>query len=162
MDAIAREAGITKPILYSHFGDKAGLAEALSLQFSASLVGLLERAVDRTKAPRDTVSDMIGAYVELIDSEPNLYRFLVDGWSGKPGQQQLIDDLGATVARELGERLRTAGADSGGAEPWAYGIVGMVDMAASWWLARKTMTRADLVEYMTKLLWDGLSSSGIA
>ena len=30
MDEIAAEAGITKPILYSHFGDKAGLVTALS------------------------------------------------------------------------------------------------------------------------------------
>ena len=30
MDEIAAEAGITKPILYSHFGDKAGLVQALA------------------------------------------------------------------------------------------------------------------------------------
>ena len=30
MDEIAAEAGITKPILYSHFGDKAGLVHALA------------------------------------------------------------------------------------------------------------------------------------
>jgi hypothetical protein len=56
----------------------------------------------------------------------------------------------------LGEQLRALGIDSGPAEPWAFGIVGMVHLAGDWWLERRTMTRARLVDDLTTLLWNGL------
>lgn len=161
MDAIAAEAGITKPILYSHFGDKAGLAEALAQQFNGVLTQLLTEGVDPTLPTRETLVAMIDVYLALIEAEPKLYRFLIHGPAASNGRRQLIEDLATLVARELGQRLRAEGADSGGAEPWAYAIVGMVDRAASWWLDRQTMSRSDLVEYLAKLIWGGLSANGL-
>src|SRR5437870_2004883 len=38
MDALAAEAGITKPILYRHFGDRAGLVKAIAERFADSLM----------------------------------------------------------------------------------------------------------------------------
>ena len=48
------------------------------------------------------------------------------------------------------------GLDSGAAEPWAYAIVGAVHLAGDWWLERKTMSREQLVAYLTTLVWDGM------
>ena len=41
MNAIAAEAGITKPILYRHFGDKNGLYRALAQRHTDELADLL-------------------------------------------------------------------------------------------------------------------------
>jgi hypothetical protein len=60
------------------------------------------------------------------------------------------------VAVVLGEALRAAGLDSGPAEVWAFGIVGMVHASGDWWLERGTMPRARLTEYLTSLVCDGL------
>jgi hypothetical protein len=60
------------------------------------------------------------------------------------------------VATVLGEALRAAGRDSGPAEVWAFGIVGMVHASGDWWLERRTMPRARLTEYLTSLVCDGL------
>jgi AcrR family transcriptional regulator len=38
MDELAAEAGVTKPILYTHFGDKSGLATAIADRFAFDLV----------------------------------------------------------------------------------------------------------------------------
>ncbi|MEU1097709.1 helix-turn-helix domain-containing protein, partial [Streptomyces sp. NPDC005877] len=38
MNAIAAEAGITKPILYRHFGDKGGLYRALAQRHTDALL----------------------------------------------------------------------------------------------------------------------------
>ncbi len=163
MDDIATEAGITKPILYSHFGDKAGLADALADHLSASIAGRIERARAETTDVRDSIVAMIDAYVAMVEASPNLYWFLVAGFVTQedPGVRKLIDDIGSLVSRLLGEQLRRAHVDSGGAEPWAFGIIGMVDMATAWWLQRKTMSRADLVDYLVSLLWDGLAVNGL-
>lgn len=44
MNAIAAEAGITKPILYRHFGDKSGLYAALAKRHTDALLGALRAA----------------------------------------------------------------------------------------------------------------------
>jgi hypothetical protein len=62
----------------------------------------------------------------------------------------------------IGDQLRDAGLDSGAAVPWSYGIVGLVHQAGDWWLDDQTMSREQLVRYLTNLLWNGLESSANA
>jgi AcrR family transcriptional regulator len=157
MTAIAAEGGITKPILYRHFGDRQGLVRALVERFAAQLGEEVGAALALEAAPRDVLVAAIDAHVRVVERDPQLYRFLTR--SG--GVKELTDvtsRMAAMVAVVLGERIRAAGGDSGAAEPWAHGLVGMVHQAADWWVDRPTMPRARLVEYLVRLLWDGLAS----
>lgn len=161
MDDIATEAGITKPILYSHFGDKAGLADALAERFSAELSALFTEVWERVDEPRDRVHRSIDAWVGFIESDPHVYQFLSEGSFGagrRLDERRLVSELGSRVTRALGEWMRSQGADSGPAEPWAFGVLGMVHVATEWWLERQTMSRRDLVDYLTALLWSGLDA----
>lgn len=163
MDEIAAEAGITKPILYSHFGDKAGLTQALAVRVASELNRTVSDALTRSGEPRAVVASTIGAFCTFIEAEPELYRFLVqsakqDADSTGP---RLMSDIGGQIAVSLGGALRRAGADSGAAEPWAYAIVGMTFGGAGWWLQRRSMSKEDLVDYLTQLLWSGLSGAGL-
>jgi AcrR family transcriptional regulator len=165
MDDIAGEAGITKPILYSHFGDKAGLADALAERFSADLISRFGEVWERTDDPRERVARSIDAWVGFIEGDPHIYRFLSEGSFGagrRLDERRLIADLGRTVARAMGEWLREEGVDSGPAEPWAFGVLGMVHISTEWWLERRTLSRKDLVEYLTSLLWTGIAGHGLA
>jgi hypothetical protein len=69
----------------------------------------------------------------------------------------LVEGIAKQVAVVIGEQLRAAGRDSGAAVPWAFGIVGLVHQAGDWWLDDQTMSRHQLVDYLTSLLWNGLS-----
>jgi AcrR family transcriptional regulator len=164
MDEIAHEAGITKPIIYANFGDKAGLADALAARFSAELQAKFAAVWAETDDQRERVERSIDAWVGFIEGDPHIYRFLSDGSFGA-GQRledrRLVIELGTTVARALGEALRSAGADSGPAEPWAFGIIGMVHVSTEWWLERQTLSRKDMVQYLTNLLWTGMSGAGL-
>jgi len=61
------------------------------------------------------------------------------------------------LARVIGDRLRAVGLDSGPAEPWAYGMVGMVQAVGDWWMTHgRPMRRAALTDYLTTLLWQGI------
>lgn len=53
MDAIAAEAGVAKQTLYSHFGSKAHLFEAIILDRCTQLLGLADEA-ERDEAPDGT------------------------------------------------------------------------------------------------------------
>ncbi len=164
MEDIAHEAGITKPILYANFGDKGGLADALARRVNRDLVARFGEVWASTDDTRERVERAIDTWVGFIESDPHIYRFLSEGSFGagrRIEDRRLVSGLGIVVARALGEWLREQGADSGPAEPWAYGVLGMVHVTTEWWLDRRTLSRKDLVAYMTSLLWSGFSGNGL-
>ena len=163
MDEIAAEAGITKPILYSHFGDKAGLMQALARRVAGQINRAVSEALTRSGDPSAIVASTIEAFCTFIEREPELYRFLVQTarHESDVAGPRLMSDISSQIAVALGSGLRRAGADSGAAEPWAFAIVGMTFAGAGWWLERRSMSKEDLVSYLSQLLWSGLSGAGL-
>jgi AcrR family transcriptional regulator len=167
MTQIAAQAGITKPILYRHFRDRDGLVSALADRFTESLMGELQAALQSGTDPRVLIVRTVDAYVAFIERDPDIYRFLVRHVAADTDLIGFMRQVGQQVAVVVGEQLRAAGRDSGGAEPIAHGIVGMVHAAGDWWLDNATMPRARLVEYLADVLWTGvagfvLSESGVS
>ncbi|CAN5735833.1 TetR/AcrR family transcriptional regulator [soil metagenome] len=160
MEVIAREAGVTKPIVYRLFGDRDGLLGALGERMAAEVVTEVTAALDRVQGddPKEMLHRAIAAYIALIDTETEVYRFVTD----RPGQGATLTGLSAEVARAiavvLGEQLRANGADSGAAEPWAFGLVGMVHLSGDWWVRTRTLPRDQLVTYLVDLLWNGFAA----
>ncbi len=164
MDRMAAEAGVTKPILYRHFGDRAGLVTAIGEYAFEQVSAALDKALHADVTPRQMVLSTIDAYLAFIESDQDVYRFLVhraarEGADAGTMLNEYISRAGRQVALVLGEGLRAAGRDSGPAEPWAFGIVGMVHSAGDWWMDRKTMPRTRLAEYLTTLIYDGLPNA---
>ncbi|MEA2517523.1 MAG: hypothetical protein QOG16_1361 [Actinomycetota bacterium] len=164
MNDIAREAGITKPILYKHFGDKGGLYQALAERYVRSLLEELRTALAAVPDPEARIRRTIDAYVGFIEREHEVYSFLMHrAVTERPEAQATVADfirqLAGELAIVLGEELRKAGLDSGGAEPWAHGIVGMVQLAGDRWLDTRSMSRDNLVDYLKELVWNGLSGA---
>jgi AcrR family transcriptional regulator len=164
MDDIAREAGMTKPILYAHFGDKAGLAAALSDRFASELVPHVLAAFQQDLEATQMVRTAIDTFIGFVEADPAVYRFLVRGFAGSESSfvdTELVKAFGLQLAQVLRTGLRNAGEDSGPAELWAFALLGAVFSAAEWWLTRPIMSRADLVDYLSTLVWRGASQAAI-
>jgi AcrR family transcriptional regulator len=157
MDEIATEAGITKPVLYRHFGDKDGLYEALTRRYVDDLTHALRPAV-ATDDPRGRLAAAIDAYLSYVEREPERYRFLLHAGE-QPRTAPIVADFRrshiSNCAFTAVENLEKAGLDPGFAEPWAQCVNGMVRAAGSSWLESRSLPRALLVEYLTTILWDG-------
>ena len=161
MDEIAAQAGVSKPILYRHFIDRADLWLAVSRRVTDQLLTAMSNELIVDRPPQETIGAVVDTYLVLIEEDTEVYRFVVHGSFADRG---LSSDLvrahmalmASEVARVLGDRLRDAGADSGGAEPWAHGIVGMVQAAADWWIDSRSMSRAALVGYLTAMISTGV------
>jgi len=169
MDEIAAEAGLTKPILYATFGDKAGLAGALAQRYLGDMLPrVLAAFVGPPGAaqaePREMVRSAIDVFIGFVDDDPKVYRFLVRGVSTDERsfiEQHLITEFGLRLAQVLRTALRSAGVDSGPAELWSFSILGTVLAGAEWWQARPSMSRADVVDYLTAFVWGGLTAGGV-
>ena len=153
MAAIAAEAGITKPILYRHFGDKSGLYAALADRYTGRLLGELQAALEAGRTRRDRVERTVDAYLLAIEEEPQVYRFLVHSDEAASAQSQV-----RTFTRRLSTLLAAGMAAELAASPvrasaWAHGVVGMVQAAGDWWLETGSCTRAELVQELSALLF---------
>jgi AcrR family transcriptional regulator len=161
MEQVAAVAGVSKPVLYRYFADKAQLWTAVGEHVAGLVVDAVAPAVSQVDAKQELIAATIEAYLSAIDAQPDLYQFVVHQ-SGAPGMPHILETAARTVATELarviGDRLRALGLDSGGAQPWAYGMVGMVQAVGDWWILHsRPMSRAVLIDYLTALLWHGLS-----
>ena len=166
MNAIAAEAGITKPILYRHFGDKGGLYAALAKRHTDALLGALDAPAKR----RERVEATLDTYLAAIEARPQVYRFLMHPSDGGPRSDHGFDigPYSAPLLRRMGEELGKVieervdlGPDSEQlARVWGHGIVGMMHAAGVWWLGERPCSRATLVRSLADLLWGRLAAAG--
>ncbi|APU39206.1 MULTISPECIES: TetR family transcriptional regulator [unclassified Streptomyces] len=170
MNAIAAEAGITKPILYRHFGDKAGLYQALAVRHTDALLDSLRAALDAPAERRRRVEATLDTYLAAIEARPQVYRFLMhpaeDSHTSERGfdvglhSAPLLRRLGEELAQVISERVDLGPAGEQLARVWGHGIVGMMHAAGDWWLGERPCARADLVAGLTDLLWGRLATAG--
>ncbi|MBE1498542.1 AcrR family transcriptional regulator [Amycolatopsis lexingtonensis] len=164
MEDVAAEAGVTKPVLYRHFDDKADLYVALGQRGTEILFERLIPAINAELAPVPRIRMALDAFFTVIEEHPNLYRLLAHGRPEKPVSSDVVAEdkelIASALTALLGDYMRMFNMDSGAAEPWAHGIVGMVQNTGEWWLDRRSMGRDSVVEYLTQIIWaaiDGLT-----
>jgi AcrR family transcriptional regulator len=129
------------------------------------LFSRLVPAINAELAPVPRIRTALDAFFGVIEEHPNLYRLLARGsFAEKPVDADVVAEdkelIATALTALLGDYMRMFGMDSGAAEPWAYGIVGMVQNTGEWWLDRRSMSRESVVEYLTQLIWaaiDGLA-----
>jgi AcrR family transcriptional regulator len=158
MDEIAAAAGITKPILYRHFGNKSGLYAALAVRYMQRFFEVSESALAETH-PRKRIAKAVDAYLQAVEREPEIFRFVrratIEQQEARDAASAELDRHAAAVARPIRRNLEEIGLDPEPADAWAYGVVGMVQFVAGWWLETRSLPRERLVDQLTALLWEG-------
>jgi AcrR family transcriptional regulator len=161
VDDVARSAGVSKTVIYRYFSDKDELVDAVLERISGTI--LLPRLLGEIAADhfddRAGLRTVIAGYVSLVEDEPELYRFAY-AHSGRSGRADLVATTEHRIAEALAalmaDRLEAAGQPSPSSKAWAYGIVGMVQLATHWWSTAHTVPAAELVEQLVALAHGGL------
>jgi AcrR family transcriptional regulator len=110
IEAVAREAGITRPIVYGHFRDLGGLLEALvdreGDRALAQLNELLPKDLE-SGDPRELLLAAQEAYLRAAQSDPATWRLVLMPMEGAPaimreriaqGRAQIVGQLAEAVA----------------------------------------------------------------
>ena len=157
---IAAAAGITKPVLYRHFTDRADLQRAVGEQATALLFERIAPELMLERLPVERIRAVVDAFLAGIEAEPQLWRFVVHHPIERAGEE-IVEDVRQRIAQILADlmrqRLGERGRDASGADAWAQGLVGMVQSAGDWWLERRTISRAALTDHLTTMIWGGLA-----
>lgn len=159
MDDIAAEAGVSKPVLYRHFTDKADLYLAVGLRATDLLMAEIVPALADDGAILERIERAVGCYLRFIDQYQELYRLLV--LRPDPIKSSLVQEdrnkIAAVLAEMLAAYLKLFRLDTALAGPSAHGIVGLVQGAGEWWLDHHdAMTREQLTNHLSTLIWHGI------
>ena len=159
MDEIAAEAGVTKPVLYRHFTDKADLYVAVGGRGTDILMGKMVPALADDGPIYERIRRAVDVYVGFIDQYRELYRFLV--LRPNPVKHDLErrdkSKIAGVLSELLAAYLKLFRMDAAVAGPSAHGIVGLVQAAGDWWLDNPDeMSREQLTNHLTLLIWSGI------
>ena len=113
IDAVARAAGISRPIVYDHFHDLPGLLEALiereTVRSREQLAAVLPGEVEEGDL-RGALFDAIRRYLAAAEADPDTWRLVLMPPEGAPelmreriaaGREEAIAQLAAAVGTQL-------------------------------------------------------------
>ena len=164
IDDIALAAGVSKPVLYRYFTDKADLLAAVGAWGADTVLERLLPSLIAEGTLRERVDLGCEAYLAAIEEHAGVFLLLVqhrpDGDSDPLAGGKAT--IAAAIARVMGDTLRELGVDSAGAEPWAHGLVGLGLSTGEWWLTRRTMSRTAVATYLSAFVWHALSGIGLS
>jgi AcrR family transcriptional regulator len=153
-EQIAEVVGVSRTVLYRYFRDRDDLRQAIAEYVVRAVLDTVLPTLRLTPdtTPRQIITAAVGEIVCWLDEHPNLYQFLRSRRTGAS-----LDSVEETLADNVAALLKTMmllfGVDSEQSEPAAYGIVGYVESAGSWWLQHRTMSRARFTALVSNGVW---------
>lgn len=160
MEDIAARAGVTKPVLYQHFGSKRDLYLAVLDAGARDFLETMQISLESTQDNQDRVQATIAAYLDFISREDAAYRLVFESdLVNAPDVRervQRVDDISANmISRIIAE---DTGLLPDEATLLAYGLMGLAQTAAQHFLTTPDhLDRESAAQLLAALAWRGIS-----
>jgi AcrR family transcriptional regulator len=163
IEDIARAAGVTRPVVYDHFGSKENIYLACVRRARAELERLFDEAASTSNDPRDRLWSGINAYLEFVERHGRAWDVLF-GQGGAvtgPAGDELLRQRFATVDRiaELFKSFAssvTSRVDETAVQAFAHALSGSGEQLAKWWRQNPHLTREQVAGFHMAFVWVGL------
>jgi AcrR family transcriptional regulator len=158
MDEIARRAGVTKPLLYRHFGSKDGLTLACIARVRAELFRRWEQAIVRAPTLHEKFRLGIHSFFDYIAQHERAWSILLaEGvLTGPAGDEveALRGQQADLVARLLAEKPGVR--ETVRLDTYAQAVVGACERVALWRRLRSDPDADEAARHLADLFWFGL------
>lgn len=160
MDDIAARAGVTKPVLYQHFGSKRDLYLAVLDSEATTFMGFMRSTLLSTSDNRARVAAAVDSYLTFISHDDAAYRLffesdLVTAPDVRERVERVDDECASMVSQVIAQ---DTGLSESEATLLAYGLLGMAQSAARRWLRdRDSADKLSAAHLLTALAWRGIS-----
>ncbi|MFH8286435.1 TetR family transcriptional regulator [Streptomyces antibioticus] len=158
VEEIAAKAGVSKPVVYEHFGGKEGLYAVVVDREMRRLLDMVTSSLTAGH-PRELLEQAAFALLDYIEEYTDGFRILV---RDSPIPQStgtfasLISDIATQVEDILGREFKNRGFDPKLAPLYAQALVGMVALTGQWWLDVRRPKKAEVAAHLVNLSWHGL------
>ncbi|WP_189061030.1 TetR/AcrR family transcriptional regulator [Longimycelium tulufanense] len=159
IEEIAHRAGVSKPVVYEHFGGKEGL---YAVVVDREMRSLLDRIVSALTGghPRQLLEQAATALLDYIEDCTDGFRILVRDSpvaSASGTFSSLLNDIASQVEHILGVQFDARGYDRKLAALYSQALVGMVALTGQWWLEVRKPKKDEVAAHLVNLAWKGLS-----
>ena len=159
VEEIAAKAGVSKPVVYEHFGGKEGLYAVIVDREIGALTGGVTAALSSGGSARSLVERAALALLDYVETSTDGFRILVrDSPAGQStgSLASLLSDIATQVEGILASELKSRHLDPKSAPIYAQMLVGMVALTGQWWLDQRRFKKADVAAHLVNLSWNGL------
>jgi len=159
VEEIADKAGVSKPVVYEHFGGKEGL---YAVVVDREVRRLLDRITHSLQGdhPRELLGQAATALLEYVERDTDGFRILVRDSpvaSSSGTFASLISDIATQVEHVLASEFKSRGYDPKLAGLYSQALVGMVALTGQWWLDARKPKRDEVAAHLVNLAWNVLA-----
>jgi len=176
VEEIAAKAGVSKPVVYEHFGGKEGLyAVVVDREMSYLLVSITDAlsddaGTDAQHVNARTLLERAGlALFDYIERYPDGFRILVRDTPAVRDPEVrsesiggtfagLLVDVAARVDDLLASQFKVHKLNPKWAPLYSQMLVGMVAQTGQWWLDVRKPKKEEVVAHVVNLAWNGLQN----
>jgi AcrR family transcriptional regulator len=160
IEEIAAQAGVSKPVVYEHFGSKEGIYAVVVDREVERFLSMATRLLEGpdTREKFETAAITLLRYIEEnTDGFRILVRDSPPAGTGSGTFGSLISDIASQVEYILADVLKSRGYDSKHAPMYAQMLVGMVAFTGQWWLDARKPKLEEVAAHLVNMAWNGLS-----
>jgi AcrR family transcriptional regulator len=158
MEEVAREAGVTKPVVYEHFGGKEGLYAVVLDREIAALVERVSHGIAQG-GPRERFQGAVAAFLRYVEDHPDGFAVLTRDpprEEMRSGVTQVVTNLSERVGSVFAQEMKKLGFNPKTSALYANGLIGMVTQVGHWWVENPSMPVDDVARHVVALGWMGL------
>ncbi|MBL4634226.1 MAG: TetR/AcrR family transcriptional regulator [Kofleriaceae bacterium] len=158
VEEIARAAGVSKPIVYEHFGGKEGLYAVVVDREMEALHSRMIKVIS-SGTPRHRYEQAVLALLTYVQDQPDGFALLTRDapmYAGGQGMPAVINELGVRVGDIFREQFTRAGLDARVAPIYAHSLIGMVVLAGQWWSDQQEFSKEEVASHVAAIGWMGL------
>lgn len=162
VEEIAASAGVSKPVVYEHFGGKEGLYAVVVDREVRQLHDSIQDAITRQGNPRTLIEYGTLALLDYIDHNVDGFKIISrdsSPYSQAGTYQTILSSVVSRVEGLLADMLGPRGFNPETAPLYAQMLVGLVALAGQWWVENRDATQLDKVElarHLVNLAWNGM------
>jgi AcrR family transcriptional regulator len=160
VEEIAASAGVSKPVVYEHFGGKEGLYAVVVDREIESLLASVQGALISGGSSREIIERAALALLDYVETSTDGFRILVrDSPAGQATGSfaSLMSDIASQVEHILAAEFKSHKLDPKAAPMYAQMLVGMIALTGQWWLNSRKFKKHEVAAHVVNLAWNGLT-----
>lgn len=158
VEEIAERAGVSKPIIYEHFGGKEGLYAVIVDREMEHVVSTITDTIS-AGTPRERVERAALAFLIYVRDQPDGFAVLSHDApvGGRRGSMwSLLNEVADRVGDVFVGAFQDAGFSTKGAAIYAHALVGMVTFVGQWSTETHKPKVEEIASHISALAWMGL------
>ena len=160
VEEIASRAGVSKPVVYEHFGGKEGLYAVVVDREVQNLMDAFAAALSG-ESPKVLLEQACLVLLTYVEEQGDGFRILVRespvGTERGGGFATIISDVASQVEDIIASQFKARGFETKLAGLYSQALVGMVALTGQWWQDQRKPRRDEVAAHLVNLAWNGLS-----